>query len=106
MKEEIHPFETSHKGGRHRAVTASVGHVVAFAACLAAGLVPADEGAANGIRAGAAKIDITSTEAGPVNDPLYVRSLVLENDSATVAIITVDAVAIGEIGYIGNDYLK
>jgi hypothetical protein len=55
--------------------------------------------------AGAAKVDITNREAGPVNDPLFVRALVLKSGDTTAALITVDAVAIGEIGYISNDYL-
>jgi hypothetical protein len=57
------------------------------------------------LHAGVAKVDITNTEAGLVNDPLYVKALVLKHDTTTMAIITLDAVAIGEIGYIGNDYL-
>jgi hypothetical protein len=55
--------------------------------------------------AGVAKIDITNTEALPVNDPLYAKALVLRSDTTTVVIVTVDAVAIGEIGHISNDYL-
>jgi hypothetical protein len=57
------------------------------------------------LRAGVAKIDITNREAGPVNDPLFVKALVIKGDTATAVIVTVDAVAIGEIGTIGNDYL-
>ena len=57
------------------------------------------------LSAGAAKVDITDREAGPVNDPLYVRALVLKDDASTAVIITVDAVALGEIGHIKNDYL-
>jgi len=57
------------------------------------------------LRAGVAKVDITNTDAGPCNDPLYVKALVLTDDSTTAAIVTVDAVAIAEIGYIKNDYL-
>ncbi|MCC6696253.1 MAG: hypothetical protein IT365_11540 [Candidatus Hydrogenedentes bacterium] len=60
---------------------------------------------AGGLSAGVAKVDITDRDAGPVNDPLYVKALVVKNDATTVAIITVDAVALGEIGHIGNDYL-
>lgn len=56
--------------------------------------------------AGVAKVDITDRQAGPVNDPLYVKAFVVKNDATTVVIVTVDAVAIGEIGYIGNDYLS
>ena len=55
--------------------------------------------------AGAAKIDITNLEAGPANDRLYARALVLKRGDTTAVIVTVDAVAIGEIGYIKNDYL-
>jgi hypothetical protein len=57
------------------------------------------------LQAGVARIDITNTQAGPVNDPLYVKALVLKDDALTAAIITVDAVAIAEIGYIPSDYL-
>ncbi|MEX0818869.1 MAG: hypothetical protein WD070_04730, partial [Pirellulaceae bacterium] len=57
------------------------------------------------LRAGAAKVDITNREAGPVNDPLYAKALVIRNGSTTAVIVTVDAVAIGEIGHIGNEYL-
>jgi hypothetical protein len=57
------------------------------------------------LSAGVAKIDITNREAGLVNDALYVKALVLKNDTTTVVLITVDAVAIGEIGHIKNDYL-
>ena len=55
--------------------------------------------------AGAAKVDITDREAGPVHDPLYAKALVLRSGPQTAVLITVDAVAIGEIGHIGNDYL-
>lgn len=57
------------------------------------------------LRAGVAKVDITDREAGPVNDPLYAKALVIESDETLLVLITVDAVAIGEIGRIGNDYL-
>lgn len=57
------------------------------------------------LSAGVAKVDITNREAGPVNDPLYVKALVLKSDTTTAVFVTVDAVAIGEIGHIKNDYL-
>ncbi|MEO2011812.1 MAG: hypothetical protein ABGX22_24305 [Pirellulaceae bacterium] len=59
---------------------------------------------ADPLMAGAAKVDITNRD-GLVNDPLFVKALVLKGDETTAVIITVDAVAIGEIGHIGNDYL-
>lgn len=55
--------------------------------------------------AGVGRADITRRDAGPVNDPLYVKALVLRNGTTTAVIITVDAVAIGEIGWISNAYL-
>jgi hypothetical protein len=60
---------------------------------------------ADQLLAGAAQVDITNREAGPVNDPLFVKALVLQSGSAVATLISVDAVAIGEIGHIGNDYL-
>ena len=57
------------------------------------------------LSAGVAKVDITDREAGPVNDPLYVKALVLKDETTTAAIITVDAVSFGEIGYISKEYL-
>ncbi|HEV3344557.1 MAG TPA: hypothetical protein VG125_29545 [Pirellulales bacterium] len=57
------------------------------------------------LRAGVAKVDITDREVGPVNDPLFVKALVLKSDTTTAVLITLDAVAVGEIGRIKNDYL-
>ena len=61
--------------------------------------------AAGPLLAGVAKVEITNVEAGPVNDPLYVKALVVKSDAVMAVIITVDAVAIGEIGHIKHDYL-
>jgi hypothetical protein len=55
--------------------------------------------------AGVAKVDITDREAGPVNDPLFVKALVLKSPETTIVLVSVDAVAIGEIGRIKNDFL-
>lgn len=55
--------------------------------------------------AGAAKVDITNTNVRLVNDRSYVRALVIKNDATTAVIVSVDAVAIGEIGHIKNGYL-
>lgn len=57
------------------------------------------------LRAGAAKIDVTHPGSPTRNESLYVKALVLTDDVTTGVIITVDAVAIGEIGPIKNDYL-
>jgi hypothetical protein len=76
-----------------------------LAALVAVGSFLTGDAKAAQLRAGVAKVDITNTKVALVNDPLYVKALVLKDDTTTVAIITVDAVAIGEIGPIGNDYL-
>ncbi len=54
--------------------------------------------------AGAAKVDITD-ERGKVNDRLFVRALVLKSGETVAALVSVDAVAIGGIGHIKDDYL-
>ena len=57
------------------------------------------------ILAGTAKIDITDHAAGPVNDPLYAKVLILQSGSTQCVLVSLDAVAVGEIGHIKNDYL-
>ena len=71
------------------------------------------------IMAGVAKVDITNThtehtddplyaniDAGTINDRLYVKALVLKQGETVVVLITVDAVAIAEIGTISEGYLR
>ncbi|MBM4092258.1 MAG: hypothetical protein FJ276_22945 [Planctomycetes bacterium] len=50
-------------------------------------------------------MDVTNRDAGPVNDPLFVKALVLTDGATTAVLVTVDAVAIAEIGSIRNEYL-
>ncbi len=57
------------------------------------------------LQAGIARIEITDRDVAPVNDPCYAKALVLKHGGTTVVLITVDAVAIGEIGRIGNGFL-
>ena len=56
------------------------------------------------LQAGAAKVDITD-ERGLVNDRLYVRALALRSGDNTVVLVSIDAVAIGGIGRIKDDFL-
>ncbi|HBJ82446.1 MAG TPA: hypothetical protein DDZ88_00930 [Verrucomicrobiales bacterium] len=49
-------------------------------------------------------MDITD-RTGPVNDPCFAKALVLKSGETTAVLITVDAVAIGGIGRIGNGFL-
>ena len=71
--------------------------------CLLACLLFAETKAAP-LLAGAAKVDITD-ERGPVNDRLYVRALVLKSGGTTAVLVSIDAVAIGGIGRIKDDFL-
>jgi hypothetical protein len=67
--------------------------------------VAAQDASAAQLRAGAAKVDITHPDHPPKNERLYARALVIDDGTTTAVLVAVDAVAIGEIGYIGNDYL-
>lgn len=57
------------------------------------------------VLAGAAKVDITDYELGPVHGPLHARALCIKKEETTVIILSLDVVAIGEIGYVPNDFL-
>jgi hypothetical protein len=88
---------------------------VAFTAVLMVPLVlmpptlrPASQAAeptAPTLRAGVAKVDIAAPPTGPCDAPLYARALVLSDGQTTAVLVSVDAVAIGEIGPIRNNYL-
>ncbi|HWB10340.1 MAG TPA: hypothetical protein VG826_14005 [Pirellulales bacterium] len=84
----------------------AIARTILFAALFGAASFSQSEIRAAPLRAGVAKVDITDREAGPVNDPLFVKALVLKSDTTTLVLITVDAVAIAEIGRIKNDYLS
>ncbi len=73
-----------------------------IACCL---LAPVSSLPAAELLAGVAKVEISDRAAGPVNDPCFARALVLQQEKVTSVLITVDAVAIGEIGRIGNGFL-
>jgi len=79
--------------------------VAMFAGCLACFGDVSVSCAAGKLLAGVGKADITHEQAGPIHDRLFAKALVLKDDSEMVAIITVDAVSLGEIGHISNDYL-
>ena len=56
------------------------------------------------ILAGKAVVDITD-RSGPVNDPCFAKALFLKRGETSVVLVTVDAVAIGGIGRLGNGFL-
>ncbi|MFO1092670.1 MAG: hypothetical protein U0992_05050 [Planctomycetaceae bacterium] len=51
-----------------------------------------------------AKVDITHPD-GPVSVHLLAKALVISNGEKSITLITLDVVAIGQIGYINNDFL-
>lgn len=57
------------------------------------------------LMAGIGRTDITDRTSVRVNDPLYAKALALRSASSTLVLVTVDAVAIGTIGRIRNDFL-
>lgn len=79
--------------------------VRSLAAVLIIGLLTSDTPRAAQLWAGVGKVEISDDQAGPVESPPFVKALIIRNQDTTAAIITVDAVAVGEIGHIGNDYL-
>lgn len=55
--------------------------------------------------AGVAKVDITDYKSARVNDPCFAKALVLKQGELSAVLVTVDAVAIGEIGPIPGTFL-
>jgi hypothetical protein len=69
-------------------------------------LAVADGAGGGSLRAGVGKSDITTSAEGVViHDPLYAKALVLDDGRTRLAIIAMDAVAIGGIGDIGDAFL-
>ncbi|MCD6355489.1 MAG: hypothetical protein J7L95_08065 [Prolixibacteraceae bacterium] len=60
---------------------------------------------AQALKAGTGKSNITA-DCGNVHDSLYVKALVLKNKNTNLAIITLDAITVGGIGDIPNDYFE
>ena len=83
----------------------SIHHLILAIVAFGVGASAANQALAGQLQAGAAKVDIAKEDAGPVDGKLYVKALVVGDGKTQVVIVTVDAVAIGEIGSIKNDYL-
>lgn len=63
-------------------------------------------GAQQPLLAAVAKVDITNPQAPLVLDPCFAKALVLKQGSTAAVLITLDAVAVGGIGAIGNSFLE
>jgi len=61
--------------------------------------------AAAELRAGTAVVDVTDPDAEKVHDPSMAKVLLLEQEGRRGVLITIDAVAIGGIGPIGDTFL-
>jgi len=96
-------LNTSNLSSLRKILIKSLFDTVAFISILSFLTISQDANAK--IRAGVAKIDITERSAGLVNDPLYVKALVLDNGLTKMVIITLDVVALEEIGPIKDGYL-
>ncbi len=69
-----------------------------------AGFAAPEQAFAQDLKAGVGRMDITN-RAGRVNDPMYARALVLEGSGTTAVIVTLDLVALEEIGAIKATFL-
>jgi hypothetical protein len=98
--------DSSQSGSLRYFVRATTQLVIIIMMILVGGSISSATADAVQLRAGVAKVDITRREGGLVNDPLYVKALVLQNENTRVVLITLDAVAVAEIGWIKNDYLN
>lgn len=56
--------------------------------------------------AAAAKVEITDRTSVPIHDPSHARAIILQQGGKRSALVAVDAVAVGEIGRLGNDFLS
>ena len=59
--------------------------IVYAAVAMWLNLLPISDGQVSGaqLTAGTAKVDITNRQAGPVNDPLYAKALVVSDGQTT-----------------------
>jgi hypothetical protein len=69
-------------------------------------LTPPAPAAETALRAGVAKVEISDPQAKGTGEPPYVKALAVSDGETTAVIVTVDAVAIGGIGPIPNEYLR
>lgn len=76
----------------------------ALLALLCLGFILLPRADAEDLLAGTAVVDI-SDRTVPMNDPCFAKALVLKRGNTTAVLVTVDAVAVGGIGRIGNGFL-
>jgi len=79
--------------------------VVIFLLVLSPGLLFTESAHAQLLKAGTGKSNITAN-SGNVHDSLFVKALVLKSKNNNLAMITLDAIAVGVIGDIPDDYVE
>ncbi len=90
---------------RHHSLKVTILASVCIAAATLTSVAQA-QAPSGSLRAGVAKSDITTDAEGVrVNDPLFAKALVLDDGTTQLAIVAMDAVAIGGIGDIKDDFL-
>jgi len=87
-----------------RSVLYNPGHLskIVILVLFSFGLFLGNRATAQTLKAGTGKSNITA-DCGDVHDSLYVKALVLKSNKTSLAIITLDVVAIGNIGGISGD---
>jgi hypothetical protein len=85
--------------------TIKFSNVVTFTVCLIFTAFGCSSNTQAALRAGAAKVDITHPDSKQVSSPLYSRALVIQSENTTIVLVSMDVVAIGQIGSIKNDFL-
>ena len=80
-------------------------HWLSVGVVLLAGVLRTLPAEAGPLKAGVGKVDVSRADAGPCKPPLYVRTLAVSDGETTVVLASIDAVSIGQIGHIGNQYL-
>ncbi|MFN9372924.1 MAG: hypothetical protein ACK6D3_13680 [Planctomycetaceae bacterium] len=58
------------------------------------------------LKAGVAKVDVSHPDAGAPQPPCYVRALAISDGTTTAVLCSIDAVSIGQIGHIRNDFME
>jgi hypothetical protein len=97
--------EKRNVASNHSRIRISIGVFALYSVIASLGVHANERDSVQQLRAGVARVEITDRAAGPVNDPCFAKALVLKSGDQTVVLVTVDAVAIGEIGRIGNGFL-
>jgi hypothetical protein len=104
----FHPKSSGQSGFFPRGVADQrrIWWVASWLVMLVAGPLGGVESWAAQLKAGAAKIDISRVESGPLESPLFAKALVIKSDATTVVLVTLDVVSFGEIGHIPNDFIE